>query len=56
MTLRQLTDRLELVGRMVSNAEIPVYINGTEVIIDNVELSQGNKGNYYVNINTKKNG
>lgn len=53
MTLRQLIERLEYVGRRVSSADIPIYINNTTCITD-VYLSQDNNGKYYVNIDTIK--
>lgn len=53
MTLRQLIDRATFIGRQVSSAEIPTYINGVEKI-ESIELSRMNNGNLYVNINTKK--
>lgn len=53
MTLRQLIDKVTSIGRQLSSAEIPAYINGVEKI-ESIELSRMNNGNLYVNINTKK--
>jgi len=53
MTLRQLIDRATSIGRQVTSAEIPVYVNGVEKIED-IELSLMNNRNLYANINTKK--
>lgn len=53
MTLRELIDRAAFIGRQVSSAEIPAYINGVEKI-ESIELSRMNNGNLYANINTKK--
>lgn len=50
MTLRQLIDKSTLIGRQVSSAKIPVIYQGVSDTITNVELSQDNDGNYYVNI------
>ena len=54
MTLRQLIERLEYVGRCVSNSDIPVYLNNTHGNISSIEISQDNNGKYYVNIDTIK--
>ena len=53
MTLRQLIDKATSIGRQVSSAEIPAYVNGVEKI-ESIELSRMNNGNLYTNINTKK--
>ena len=53
MTLYELHQKAEEIGRQISNAHIPVYIDGVTEI-DDIELSQRNNGNYYVNIKTKK--
>ena len=53
MTLSQLVDKATLIGRQVSSADIPVYINNTTCITD-IYLSQDNNGKYYVNIDTLK--
>ena len=53
MTLRELIDKATFIGRQVSSAEIPAYINGVEKI-ESIELSRMNNGNLYANINTKK--
>lgn len=53
MTLSQLVDKATLIGRQISSADIPVYINNTTCITD-IYLSQDNNGKYYVNIDTIK--
>lgn len=53
MTLQQLVDKSTLIGRQISSADIPVYINNTTCIVD-IKLSQDNNGKYYVNIDTFK--
>lgn len=53
MTLRQLIDKATSIGRQVTSAEIPAYINGVDKI-ESIELSRMNNGNLYANINTKK--
>lgn len=53
MTLQQLIDKAALIGRQVSSADIPIYINNTTCIVD-IKLSQDNDGKYYVNIDTLK--
>lgn len=50
MTLRELIDKATFIGRQVSSAEIPVVYNGVSDNLTSLELSQDNKGNYYVNI------
>ena len=52
MTLYELTDKATTIGRKITSAHIPVYIDGVTEIED-VELSQRNNGNYYVNIKAK---
>lgn len=54
MTLQQLIDKATLIGRQVSSADIPVFINNTCGTIASIELSQDNNGRYYVNIDTLK--
>lgn len=53
MTLSQLIDKATLIGRQISSANIPIYINNTTCITD-IYLSQDNNGKYYVNIDTIK--
>lgn len=53
MTLRQLIDKATSIGRQLSSAEIPTYVNGVDKI-ESIELSRMNNGNLYANINTKK--
>ena len=53
MTLRELIDRATSIGRQITSAEIPAYINSVEKI-ESIELSRMNNGNLYANINTKK--
>ena len=53
MTLNQLVDKVTLIGRQISSADIPVYINNTTCITD-IYLSQDNDRKYYVNIDTLK--
>lgn len=53
MTLTQLIDKATLIGRQLSSADIPIYINNTTCITD-IYLSQDNDGKYYVNIDTLK--
>ena len=53
MTLSQLVDKVTLIGRQISSANIPVYINNTTCITD-IYLSQDNNGKYYVNVDTIK--
>jgi hypothetical protein len=53
MTLSQLVDKATLIGRQISSADIPIYINNTTCITD-IYLSQDNNGKYYVNIDTFK--
>lgn len=53
MTLQQLVDKATFIGRQISSADIPVYINNTTCIVD-IKLSQDNNGKYYVNIDTLK--
>ena len=53
MTLSQLVDKATLIGRQISSADIPIYINNTTCITD-IQLSQGNNGKYYVNTDTFK--
>ena len=53
MTLSQLIDKATLIGRQISSADIPIYINNTTCITD-IYLSQDNNGKYYVNIDTLK--
>ena len=50
MTLHELIDKATFIGRQVTSAEIPVIYNGVSNNITNLELSQDNDGNYYVNI------
>ena len=50
MTLRQLIDKAESIGRKISTADIPVIYNGVSDNLTSLELSQDNDGNYYVNI------
>lgn len=50
MTLQQLIDKATFIGRQLSSAEIPVIYNGVSNNITNLELSQDNDGNYYVNL------
>lgn len=54
MTLQQLIDKATLIGRQVSSADIPVFINNTYGTIASINLSQDNNGKYYVNIDTFK--
>ena len=53
MTLQQLVDKTTLIGRQISSADIPIYINNTICITD-IYLSQDNDGKYYVNIDSIK--
>ena len=53
MTLSQLIDKATLIGRQISSADIPIYINNTTCITD-IYLSQDNNRKYYVNIDTIK--
>lgn len=53
MTLRQLIDKAFSIGRQISSAEIPAYVNSVDKI-EGIELSQTNDGKIYANINTKK--
>ena len=53
MTLRELIDKVISIGRQITTAEIPAYVNGVEKI-ESIELSRMNNGNLYVNINTNK--
>lgn len=53
MTLSQFIDKVTLIGRQISSADIPIYINNTTCITD-IYLSQDNNGKYYVNIDTIK--
>lgn len=53
MTISQLVNKATLIGRQISSADIPVYINNTTCITD-IYLSQDNNGKYYVNIDTIK--
>ena len=53
MTLREIIDKTTSIGRQISSAEIPAYVNGVEKI-ESIELSRMNNGNIYANINTKK--
>lgn len=53
MTLQQFVDKATLIGRQISSADIPIYINNTTCITD-IYLSQDNDGKYYVNIDTLK--
>lgn len=53
MTLRELIDKITSIGRQLSSAEIPAYINGVDKI-ESIELSRMNNGSIYANINTKK--
>lgn len=54
MTLQQLIDKLTLISKQVSSADIPVFINNTYGTIADIQLSQGNNRKYYVNIDTLK--
>lgn len=54
MTLQQLIDKATLIGKQVSSTDIPVFINNTYGTIADIQLSQGNNGKYYVNIDTFK--
>ena len=54
MTLYELHQKAEVIGRQISNAHIPVLIDNTQEI-ESIELSEGNKGNCYVNIKMKRN-
>ena len=54
MTLQQLVDKATSIGRQVSSADIPVFINNTYGTIADIQLSQDNNGKYYVNIDTFK--
>ena len=54
MTLQQLIDKATLIGKQVSSADIPVFINNTYGTIVDIQLLQGNNGKYYVNIDTLK--
>ena len=54
MTLQQLIDKAILIGEQVSSTDIPVFINNTYGTIADIQLSQGNNGKYYVNIDTLK--
>lgn len=54
MTLQQLIDKSTIIGRQVSSADIPVFINNTHGTIADIQLSQDNNGRYYVNIDTFK--
>ena len=53
MTLRELIDKATSIGRQITSAEIPAYVNSVEKI-ERIELSRMNNGNLYANINTKK--
>ena len=53
MTLQKLVDKATLIGRQISSADIPVYINNTTCITD-IYLSQDNDGKYYMNIDILK--
>lgn len=50
MTLQQLIDKATFIGRQVTSCEIPVVYQGVSDNLTNLELSQDNKGNYYVEI------
>lgn len=50
MTLQQLIDKATFIGRQLSSCEIPVIYNGVSDNLTNLELSQDNEGNYYVEI------
>lgn len=50
MTLQQLIDKATFIGRQLSSCEIPVVYQGISDNLTNLELSQDNEGNYYVNI------
>lgn len=50
MTLTKLIEKATFIGRMVSNADIPVIYNGVSDNLNSLELSQDNNGKYYVNI------
>ena len=50
MTLQELIDKATFIGRQLSSCEIPVVYNGVSDNLTNLELSQDNEGNYYVNI------
>lgn len=52
-TLHQFIELLLFIGRQITNCEIPVLIDGLKEV-KSVELSQDNKGNYYINVNTQK--
>ena len=54
MTLQQLIDKVALIDKQVSSTDIPVFINNTYGTIADIQLSQGNNGKYYVNIDTFK--
>ena len=54
MTLQQLIDKITTIGGQVSSTDIPVFINNTYGTIADIQLSQGNNGKYYVNIDTFK--
>ena len=54
MTLQQLIDKTTLIGEQVSSTDIPVFINNTYGTIADIQLSQGNNGKYYVNVDTIK--
>ena len=53
MTLSQLIEKATLIGRRISSADIPIYINNTTCITD-IYLSQDNDGKYYMNIDILK--
>ena len=50
MTLQELIDKATFIGRQITSCEIPVVYNGVSDNLTNLELSQDNEGNYYVNI------
>ena len=50
MTLQELIDKATFIGRQVTSCEIPVVYQGVSDNLTNLELSQDNEGNYYVEI------
>ena len=50
MTLQELIDKATFIGRQITSCEIPVVYNGVSDNLTNLELSQDNEGNYYVEI------
>lgn len=50
MTLQELINKATFIGRQITSCEIPVVYQGVSDNLTNLELSQDNKGNYYVEI------